>query len=69
MSIEKRYLVAESEVHYGKYVVIDTKDNTIHRFHNLASARTYAKQKNEEEKSQLSEIDIEEQMWRAWGDR
>ena len=48
MSTEKRYIVAESKVHCGKYVVIDTKDNTIHRFHNLASARGYAKQKNEE---------------------
>jgi len=48
MSIGNRYIVAESEVHYGKYIVIDTKENIIHRFHNLASARAFAKEKNKE---------------------
>ena len=45
MSIEKRYIVAPSDIHYGKYIVIDTKRETIYRFHNLASARAFAKQK------------------------
>ena len=56
MSIEKRYIVAPSDIHYGKYIVIDTKRETIYRFHNLASARAFAKQKNDEENQTYCEV-------------
>ena len=39
----ERYIVAESREHYGKYVVLDSKTQEIHKFHNLQSARSFAK--------------------------
>ena len=40
MSKEKRFQVRDSDLHYGKYVVLDIETNEIWRFHNLASAKT-----------------------------
>ena len=48
MSKEKRFQVRDSDLHYGKYVVLDTETDKIWRFHNLASAITWAKEQNAE---------------------
>jgi len=45
---EKRFQIRNSEKHYGKYVVLDVKTGEIWRFHNLASARSWAKEQNKE---------------------
>tara|TARA_B100000965_G_C18916984_1_gene467080 strand:- start:305 stop:487 length:183 start_codon:yes stop_codon:yes gene_type:complete len=43
---EKRFQVRFSEKHYGKYIVYDIITEEIWRFHNLASARTWAAAEN-----------------------
>ena len=49
--VEKRFVVTESQEYYGKYVVIDRKTQEVHKFHNLQSARSFAKRKNEEKEN------------------
>lgn len=49
MSIkEKRFQVRNSKLHYGKYIVVDIETDDIWRFYNLASARNWAREQNEE---------------------
>ncbi len=48
MSVEKRFQVRNSQKHYGKYVVVDTQTGEVWSFHNLASARSWAKEQNKE---------------------
>ncbi len=45
---EKRFQVRNSELHYGKYIVLDIETDKIWRFHNLASARNWAREQNED---------------------
>ena len=42
----KRFQIRSSEIHYGKYIVVDIETEEIWRFHNLASARAWAKEQN-----------------------
>ena len=42
----KRFQIRDSKRFYGKYEVEDTKTGEIHKFHNLASARNWAKEQN-----------------------
>ncbi len=44
---KKRFIVAESKKHYGRYVVIDTNTDEVHRFHNLSTAKKFAIEKNQ----------------------
>jgi len=43
---KERYQIFESSKHYGKFVVIDTHTNEEHPFYNLASARSFARERN-----------------------
>ncbi len=79
MSIKKgRYRIYESAKHYGKFVVIDTHTNEEHPFYNLASARTWVREKksNPDEPLKCEYCEIapcactkEEVYWRVWGDK
>ena len=48
MSVEKRFQVRNSQKYYGKYVVVDIQTGEVWSFHNLASARAWAKEENKE---------------------
>lgn len=43
--MSERYEIRESKRFFGKFVVVDTKTNTVYQFYNLNSARTFIKER------------------------